>query len=94
MKQDIQYANPWHKPNDATYGPAIYSRRSVSVKEHGEFRIVKVSAVQWDLVWRGYCVTQRAGYTAISAIADAIEPRLTDPETAWRVCREDGPGGA
>jgi hypothetical protein len=61
------YKNPWHKPNNPTYGPEYY-KTDAKPREYKGYLIYnripgKPGRGCWDIVKDGICITQRAGDT-------------------------------
>ncbi|SDF83107.1 hypothetical protein [Thalassobaculum litoreum] len=54
------YRNPFHKPHDSSYGPAIYET-DATPEEYGGYLIYRRLPNCWDVVKDGVCITQRAG---------------------------------
>lgn len=66
------YQNPWHKPHDATYGTAQYQNNGKVICEYRGFQVIRVHDRHYDYVYKGKCVTQRAGASDPKPVIDGI----------------------
>ena len=63
------YLNPWHKPQDASYGPKFYTCEGDPTEYRG-FQIFH--RIAWELVKDGVCIAQRGSKRNCQGFADLI----------------------
>lgn len=66
------YRNPWHRPFDATYGPAFYTTEAKPTEHAGHLIYQRIPGQVWDVVRDGVCVTQRAGPAGAMRAAEEL----------------------
>ncbi len=78
--------NLWHKPmQDQTYGPEYYTYfQGECVWHQGCWSVFHTRIKQYDFVYRGHTVTQRAGFSD-PTIIDRINNRATEDGSLERV---------
>lgn len=64
------YKNPWHRPNDPKYGPAMYSTDRKPIEHAGHLIYERVLFHVWDVVKDGVCVAQHAGLRGAKQAAE------------------------
>lgn len=65
------YKNPWHDPDKAHYGPAMYSTNAEPTEYRG-YLIYHSNPKGWDIVKDGVCVSQRAGFNGAKRFIDQL----------------------
>ena len=66
------YKNPWHKPLNNMYGPAMYSTDAKPVKYRDYLIYERIPGTCWDVVKDGECVTQLAGPNGAKRAIDKL----------------------
>jgi hypothetical protein len=68
---ETTYRNPWHKPFDASYGPALY-RTAATPRPYRGYLIYERVPGSYDVVSNGTCITQRAGLNGAKRFIDQL----------------------
>jgi len=78
--------NLWHQPqHEMTYGPEYYKYSEGECVYHkGCWSVFHTKTCQWDFVYRGHTVTQRAGFSD-PTIVDRINDRTIEDGDLERV---------
>lgn len=67
-----KYKNLWHKDLNRSGVPEYYENNAKKIGEHREVEIFDVRNGGYDFVFKGACVTQRAGATDFKKTIDDI----------------------
>jgi hypothetical protein len=85
-----KYKNPWHRPEDRSWGPEYYENEAPVVCSHRGFIVYEVdvqrsyyygrpedTVKQYDYVFEGVCITQRPPTGSPEEVIDIVykEPR-------------------